>query len=192
MPQAAGAGDPHARSAVRRVLDFLYDAAGYLAAFCVFAIFAVMIGQTALRELGLRSGGGDDLVAWCCAASAFLAMAHTFRRGDFVRVQLLLDHLGPGARRAAELASLAAAACFCGYLAFWASRFVYESWLFHDMANGLIAIPLWIPQSSFVAGAVLLFVAVLEELVRVALGLTPSYVAAAEERHRRGDYSEDI
>jgi TRAP-type C4-dicarboxylate transport system permease small subunit len=192
MPQAAGAGDPHARSAVRRVLDFLYDAAGYLAAFCVFAIFAVMIGQTALRELGLRSGGGDDLVAWCCAASAFLAMAHTFRRGDFVRVQLLLEHLGPGARRAAELASLAAAACFCGYLAFWASRFVYESWLFHDMANGLIAIPLWIPQSSFVLGTLLLFVAVVDELVVVIKGGRPSYEIAIEERHARGDFSEDV
>jgi TRAP-type C4-dicarboxylate transport system permease small subunit len=177
---------------VRRLLDFLYDAAGYLAAFFVFAIFAVMIGQTVAREIGLRTGGSDDLVAWFCAASAFLAMAHAFRRGDFVRVLLLLERLGPRARRAAEAASLAVAACFCGYLAFWACRFVYESWQFHDMANGLIAIPLWIPQSSFVAGAVLLFVAALDELVRVARGRTPTYVAAAEERHRSGDYSEDL
>jgi len=177
---------------VRRLLDFLYDAAGYLAAFFVFAIFAVMIGQTVMREVGLRTGGSDDLVAWFCAASAFLAMAHTFRRGDFVRVLLLLERLGPRARRAAELASLAAAACFCGYLAFWASRFAYESWQFHDMANGLIAIPLWIPQSSFVAGAALLFIAVLDELTLVLLGRTPAYVAAAEERHRSGDYSEDL
>jgi TRAP-type C4-dicarboxylate transport system permease small subunit len=177
---------------VRRLLDFLYDAAGYLAAFFVFAIFAVMIGQTVMREIGLRTGGSDDLVAWFCAASAFLAMAHTFKRGDFVRVLLMLERLGPRARRSAELASLAAAASFCGYLAFWACRFVYESWKFHDMANGLIAIPLWIPQSSFVAGAALLFVATLDELVVVVLGRTPAYVAAAEERHRRGEYSEDI
>lgn len=177
---------------MRRLLDLLYDAAGYLAAFFVFAIFAVMIGQTLMRELGLRSGGSDDLVAWFCAASAFLAMAHTFRRGDFVRVVLLLEWLGPRSRRLAELTSLAVAACFSGYLAFWASRFVYESWQFHDMANGLIAIPLWIPQSSFVAGAVLLFVAVVDELALVLIGRTPSYVAAAEERHRRGDYSEDV
>jgi TRAP-type C4-dicarboxylate transport system permease small subunit len=177
---------------MRRLLDFLYDAAGYLAAFFVFAIFAVMIGQTVMRELGLRTGGSDDLVAWFCAASAFLAMAHTFRRGDFVRVVLLLEFLGPRARRAAELASLAAAACFCGYLAFWAARFVYDSWQFHDMANGLMAIPLWIPQSSFVVGAILLFAAVLDELIGVLRGRTPAYVAAVEERHRRGDFSEDI
>lgn len=177
---------------IRRCLNFLYDAAGYLAAFFVFAIFAVMIGQTMMREVGLRTGGADDLVAWFCAASAFLAMAHAFRRGDFVRVVLLLEGLGPRARHAAEAVSLAAAACFCGYLAFWVSRFVYESWQFRDMANGLIAIPLWIPQSSFVVGAILLFVAVLDELVCVLCGGTPSYVAAVEERHRHGDFTEDI
>ncbi|HEY7680984.1 MAG TPA: TRAP transporter small permease subunit [Terriglobia bacterium] len=177
---------------MRRLLDFLYDAAGYLAAFFVFAIFAVMIGQTVMREIGLSTGGTDDLVAWFGAAAAFLAMAHAFRRGDFVRVVLLLQHLGPRARRLAEAASLAVAACFCGYLAFWVSRFVHESWQFHDMANGLIAIPLWIPQTSFVIGAILLFVAVLDEFVVVLRGGTPGYVTATEERRRRGDFTEDI
>ena len=96
---------------MRRFLNFLYDAAGTLAAFFVFAIFAVMIGGTVMRELGLRTGGSDDLVAWFCAASAFLAMAHTFRWGDFVRVTLLLENLGPRTRHAFEIASLAVAAC---------------------------------------------------------------------------------
>lgn len=177
---------------MRRLLDFLYDAAGYLAAFFVFAIFAVMIGQTVMRELGLRTGGSDDLVAWFCAASAFLAMAHTFRRGDFVRVVLLLEFLGPRARHAFEIVSLAIAACAIGYLAFWAARFVHESWEFNDMANGLIAVPLWIPQSSFVVGALLFFLAVVDELLLVLRGRRPTYVTAAEERHARGDFSEDF
>jgi TRAP-type C4-dicarboxylate transport system permease small subunit len=183
---------PARRTSVRRFLDFLYDAAGYLAAFFVFAIFAVMIGQTVMREVGLSTGGADDLVAWFGAAAAFLAMAHAFRRGDFVRVILLFQYISPRARRLAEAASLAVAAGFTGYLAFWVSSFVHESWQFRDMANGLIAIPLWIPQSSFVIGAILLFVAVLDELVLVLRGGTPSYVTAAEERHRRGDFSEDV
>ena len=177
---------------MRRTLDFLYDAAGYLAAFFVFAIFVVMVGGTVMRELGMRTGGQDDIVAWFCAASAFLAMAHTFRYGDFVRVTLLLQMFGPRLARAAEIWSLAIAAAFVGFLAFWATRFVYESWSFGDMANGLIAIPIWIPQSSFVVGAVLLFVAVLDELVRALRGERPVYVVAAEERRARGDFSEEL
>ena len=113
-------------------------------------------------------------------------------RGDFVRVGLLLEQLGEKARHVFELGALSVAAIFVGFLTFWAARFVYESWKFHDMANGLIVIPLWIPQSSFVLGASLLFVAVLDELVTVARGGKPGYVVAMEERHARGDFTEDV
>jgi TRAP-type C4-dicarboxylate transport system permease small subunit len=177
---------------VRRTLDTLYDAAGYLAAFFVFAIFAVMVGSSLLREFGFKTGGTDDVVSWMCAAAAFLAMAHTFKRGDFVRVVLLLERLGPAKRRAFEIACLAVATVFLGALAWAAARFVYDSWVFKDMPSGLIALPLWIPQSSFVIGALLLFLAALDELVAVLRGGKPAYVLAVEERHARGDFTEDL
>lgn len=177
---------------MRAFLDRLYDAAGYLAAFFVFAIFVVMIGATFLRELGLRTGGSDDVVAWFCAAAAFLAMAHTFRRGDFVRVVIALERLGPRARRRMEATCLVIMAAFVAFLSYAGLRFVYESWAFNDMANGMIAIPLWIPQTSFVAGTLLLLVAMVDELVGVVRGKTPSYVVAVEERHARGDFTEDL
>jgi len=177
---------------VRKALDFLYDAAGYLAAFFVLGIFVLMIAQTILRETGMKSGGMDDLVAWFCAASAFLAFAHTFRYGDFVRVTLGIDMLGTRARHWQEVGSLSIAAAFTGYLAFWAVKYVYESWKYHEMSNGLLVVPLWIPQMSFVVGATLLFVAVVDQLVVVLRGGKPVYVAKMEERHARGDYSEDM
>jgi TRAP-type C4-dicarboxylate transport system permease small subunit len=119
-------------------------------------------------------------------------MAHTFRHGDFVRVMLLLEKVDERWRRTLEIASLAVAAAFCAYLAWAAMHFVYESWDFNDMAGGMIAVPLWIPQSSFVAGTLLLLTAVIEELVVLLRGGKPSYVIAVEERHARGDFSEDI
>ena len=177
---------------MRRILDLVYDAAGYLAAFFVLGIFVLMILQTILREAGLKSGGMDDLVAWFCAAAAFLAFAHTFRFGDFVRVTLLIERLGPRARRVQEIVALGFAAAFTGYLAYWAMRYVYESWQYKEMSTGLLVVPIWIPQVSFVVGAVLLFVAVVDQLVLVILGRRPIYVTAQEERHARGDFSEDM
>ena len=177
---------------MRRTLDLLYDAAGYLAAFFIFAIFAVMVGSSVLRELGFKTGGTDDVVSWMCAAAAFLAMAHAFKHGDFVRVVLLLERLGPGKRRVLELACLSIATLFLAALAWAAARFVYDSWQFKDMPSGLIALPLWIPQSSFVLGAALLFLAALDELVTVLRGRKPAYVLAVEERHARGDFTEDL
>ncbi len=175
----------------RKLLAFAYDAAGYLAAFFVFGIFVAMITQTVMREIGRSTSGMDDLVSWMCAASFFLAMAHTFRSGDFVRVTLLLEHLPPRVRIVFEAAGLAIAAVFTGYLSWWAVRYVFESWKFKEISTGVIIVPIWIPQLSFSIGAALLFVAVLEQLWEVLRGRKPAYQVAVEERHARGDYSED-
>ena len=177
---------------IRKFLDHLYDGAGYVAALFVFGIFVLMLAQTFMREVGWRTTGFDDLVSWFCAAGFFLAMAHAFRHGDFVRVTLLLERLGASGRRWTEAACLAVGAIFTGYLAWWAVRYVYESWQYKEMSTGVIIVPIWIPQLSFSVGALLLFIAVVDELVGVLRGRRPVYVLAAEERHARGDYSEDI
>ena len=177
---------------MRKILDRLYLAAGGLAALCILTICVLMIGQSILREFGVRTGATNDVVAWLCAAAAFLAMAHAFKHGDFVRVTLLLEKLSAPVRRAMEIISLAIACFAIGYLAWWATRFAWESYQFNDMANGLLAIPLWIPQTSFVAGAWLFFIAVLDEMVIVLRGGRPTYVVAVEERHAQGDFSADV
>lgn len=177
---------------MRRLLDGLYRAAGALAALCVLSIFVLMIYASLGREMGWRVGIVNDLVAWLCAAAAFLAMAQAFRNGDFVRVTLLLERLTPAVRRRFEVASLAIAAVAIGYLAWWAARFTYESWEFNDMSGGLLVVPMWIPQMTFVVGALLFFIAVVDELCLVLGGAKPTYVRLVEERHARGDFSEDM
>lgn len=177
---------------MRRLLDTLYAGAAALAALCVLAIFVLMIYASIGREIGWRVGTINDLVSWLCAAAAFLAMAQAFRNGDFVRVTLLLERMPARLRHRFELLSLAIAAAAIGYLAFWAARFTYESYQFNDMAGGLLVIPIWIPQFTFVVGALLFFVAVLDELVLVLRGAKPTYVRLVEERHARGDFSEDM
>lgn len=177
---------------MRRFLDALYRLSGALAALCVLAIFGLMIIGSLGRELGWRVGIVNDLVSWLCAAAAFLAMAPAFRHGDFVRVTLLLERLPAAARRVFETVSLLIAAVAIGYLAFWAARFTHESWQFNDMPVGLLVVPLWIPQMSFVVGSLLFFVAVVDELVLVLRGAKPTYVRLVEERHARGDFSEDM
>jgi TRAP-type C4-dicarboxylate transport system permease small subunit len=177
---------------MRRGLDRLYDAAGALAACFVLVILVLMIGQSVLRELGVRTGAVNDVVSWCCAAASFFAMAHAFKHGDFVRVTLLLDSLPAQPRRVLEIAALCIGSVAVGYLAWWACRFTYDSWRFNELAQGLLPIPIWIPQSSFAVGAMLLFVAVVDELVLVLRGGRPTYVTAVEARHAKGDFSADI
>ena len=177
---------------MRRFLDRLYDAAGALAALCLASIAVVMLAQAAMREMGMLLRGADDIVAWLCAASAFLALAHTFRRGELVRVGIVIDLLPPRARRPVAVAALAITVAFVGYMVYAVVRFVYESWQFEEVAQGLIQIPIWIPQTSFVLGAIILFVAVLDEFVVLVRGGKPAYEAAEEDRRARKDFSESL
>ncbi len=181
-----------ARSGLRRLLDGLYALGGGLAALCVLAILVLMIGASVGRQLDWRVSWVNDVVAWLCAAAAFLGMAYSFRHGDFVRVTLLLDSVGPTARRWLEMGSLAVALVAIGYLGYWAALFTYQSWQFNDIAGNMVAIPIWIPQMSFVVGSAILVIAVVDECVCVVRGGKPSYVARVEERHARGDFSEEL
>jgi len=177
---------------MRRLLDRLYLAAGALGALFIVLIFVLMIAQSILREMGVRTGAVNDVVAWFCAAAAFFAMAHAFKHGDFVRVTLLLDTVGPRTRRALEIVALLIGTVAVAYLAWWACKFTYESWEFNDIAQGMMPLPLWIPQLSFAIGSILLFIAVLDELIIVLRGGVPTFVRAVEERHAHGDFSSDI
>lgn len=177
---------------LRRALDAMHLASACLAAFFIFAIFAVMIGQSVLREFGVRTGGTDDVVGWFCAAASYLVLANAFKRGDLVRVTLLLERLAPRPRRAAEALSLACAGAFALYMAWWSVVSTYETWRLGDMANGLIVLPMWIPQLSLPIGAIFLAIAVVDELVLVLRGRLPTYQVEVEARHARGDFSEDV
>ena len=177
---------------MRKAIIKLFDVAGVMAALCVLAIFVIMIATTIMREGGIKTGGSDDVAAWLTASSAFLGLAATFRHGDFVRMSLITEKLPENWRRKFELLCLFMATLFTAYIAYAVCRFVYESYEFNDYANGLVAIPLWIPQAPFAFGTILLFLAMTDQMWHVLRGNEADYVVAVRERHARGDFSEDV
>lgn len=189
---AAGRPSRTLATRLRRMLDAAYLGGGALGAAAVLAIAVLMIWQTVMRMAGHSTGAANDIVAWLAAAAAFLTMAHAFKHGDFVRVTVLIERLSAGPRRVFEIASLVLGVVATGYLAWWACATTFESWRFNDIAQGLLPLPMWIPQSSFAIGALLLLLAVVDELVLVSLGAEPTYVRLTRERHAAGDYSSDL
>jgi TRAP-type C4-dicarboxylate transport system permease small subunit len=187
---------------MRRALDALYAASGALAAVCLAGIAALMLAQAFARELGhtlfeggLLIRGADDITAWLCAASAFFALGHTFRHGELVRVGLWVEMLGTRARWWLELAALTVTVVFVGYMAWAVCAFVIDSWKFNEVAQGLIKIPIWIPQLSFVCGVLIFLIALIDDLVAVLRHRKPSYQLAEEARRVRseqGDFSETV
>jgi hypothetical protein len=51
-----------------------------------------------------------------------------------------------------------------------------------DVSQGLVPVPLWIPQSGMALGLVVLFIAVADDLVQVLRGTETSYDAAARRK----------
>jgi len=161
--------------AVRRALDALYLFAGYAAGAFLVAIFAIMMVMSVGRQFSLNIPAGDDIASWCMAAMAFLGLAHTFKRGEMIRVGLLLEHLHGRARQVAEIVALGIATAFILYFTRHAVQMTYDSWRFNDMAQGVLAVPMWIPQSGYTAGLVILCIALIDEMLNVLRGNRPSY-----------------
>jgi TRAP-type C4-dicarboxylate transport system permease small subunit len=148
---------------MRRFLDALYDAAGYLAALSLIGTLAfVLIGITG-RIFNFHMRGTDAYAGYCMAGAGFLALAHTLKRGEHIRVTLLLQAVQGKAHKALELWSLGAAVLLAALLAWFSVRLAWQSWTFHDMSTSTDATPLWIPQISMALGTLILLVAFIDE-----------------------------
>ena len=156
---------------MRRFLDGMYDAAAWLAATCMVGVLGMVLTSIVSRQLSVHVPGTDAYAGYLMAAAGFLAMAHTLKRNEHIRVTLLVQALTGRARRMLELWSLLAAAFLAGALAWFAVRLVLQSREFNDISTGNDATPLWLPQLSSAVGAVVLFVAFVDEFVLELRGI---------------------
>jgi TRAP-type C4-dicarboxylate transport system permease small subunit len=163
---------------LRKLLDGLYLGAGYAAGAFLVIIFAIMMVMSVGRQFELNIPAGDDFASWAMAAMAFLGLAHTFRRGEMIRVGLLLEKLHGRTKQVAEVVALAIALGFILYFTRHAIQMTYDSWRFNDQATGVLAVSLWIPQIGFSGGLVILSIALIDEFVNVLRGNRPSYEKA--------------
>src|SRR3990167_9971053 len=99
------------------------------------------------------------------AAAGFLALAHTLKRNEHIRVTLLLGHLGRRGRHALEMWALTAAVALSGLFAFYSVRLAWVSHAINDMSTSSDATPLWIPQVAMAVGTVILFIAFVDDWV---------------------------
>jgi TRAP-type C4-dicarboxylate transport system permease small subunit len=166
---------------MRKLLDGLYDGTAWLAALFMIALLIAVLLSIGGREFHFHVKGTDAYAGYFMAAAGFLALAHTLKRGEHIRVTLLLSALPAGWRRAMELWALACSATLAGVLAFYASRLVWQSRAFNDISTGNDATPLWIPQLGMAIGTLILFIAFVDEFV---LELRGKRVAHAAELSR--------
>jgi len=150
---------------MRKLLDGLYTGAAALAALFMVGLLIMVLLSIVSREVGFHVKGTDAYAGYLMAGSGFLALAHTLKKGEHIRVTLLLNALKGGARRGMEIWALAAATLLSLLFAFYSVRLAWQSHLFHDISTSNDATPLWIPQLGMAIGTVILAIAFIDELV---------------------------
>lgn len=148
---------------MRRLLDTLYMAAGVLAAIFMIGVLACIGLAIILRQAAMHVPGLDAYAGYCMAAAGFLALAHTFKKGEHIRVTLLLASLPAKGRVRLDAFALIIGTLIAASLAWFSCKLVLDSHAYSDISTSEDATPLWIPQLSMAVGTVIFFIAMLDE-----------------------------
>ena len=166
---------------MRRLLDRFYGGCTVLSCISIVFIVAVVFLQVVLSTIdaaaaavgmpgfGMMIPSYSMFSGYGLAFATFLALGPAIRRGAHIRVTLIQGRLPQSAQRVA-LALIALIGTIIGALMTWALvSMTYESWDFGDQSSGLVAVPLWIPQSVLCLGACAFLVACADLLVETIL-----------------------
>src|SRR3954451_4598288 len=150
---------------MRSVLDWLYKAAGVLAAACLALIALLVVVQLggrgvdgALKLVGLPPRGFvilslAEFAGYLLAAASFLALAPTLKAGAHIRVTMILASLSEKNRRYLELAAFGFSTFASAYMTWHLIHFAFVSFRFAEVSTGVIRAPLAYPQSMMAIGA---------------------------------------
>lgn len=158
-------------AAVLRPIDRATDAANVLSALSLLGIFVLIAAEIASRNLLGRSIPFSwDVSAYLMGACFMLAAASALKDGSHVRVSGVADAMSPrGARAVDMIAALIGLAT--GLVLAWA--LLDMAWLSFQRGStsaSVVRIPLVIPQAVLAAGAVLLCLQIIAQILRIADG----------------------
>jgi TRAP-type C4-dicarboxylate transport system permease small subunit len=165
---------------MRSPFDPLYKLTSFLAVAALIGIAGIILLDVTLRQFGGQVKSSDDFAGFCLAATGFLGLASTYRRGEHIRVGLFMDRLTGQRRRWLEIVATIISLVAVAWATWWIGRLVYDSWRFHELTMGLVPILLWVPQSALFFGLAVLLIAMAEDLWALIRNKTPSYLAATQ------------
>ncbi len=163
---------------MRKWLDALYSASAWLAGLFMIGILLMVLLTIVSRLFGFPAPGSDAYAGYAMAGAGFMALASTFKKGEHIRVTLLLGALKGRVHKCAELLALSIATLLAGFLAWYSVHMAWQSWEIGDISVGIDATPMWIPQIFMALGTIVFFIAFVDELV---LELRGQRVAASQE-----------
>lgn len=165
------------------LLNKLYLASGYLSGLCIVLITLIITAQIVGRMFGFIVPSAEDFSGYSLAAATFFGLAYTFREGGHIRVTLVIQKWGEGARYCQEMLVLVLALLLVSFMSFYSIHMVWESYIFEEVSSGYVSIPIWMPQVPVALGIVMLNIAILDDVIALIRRKTPSYKVHEGELH---------
>lgn|SRR5690625_3051347 len=146
-------------------LENLAKACGVLAAVFLVALAVVILVQIIGRMFGRLIPSADDFAVWAMASSVFLGLPYAMLRGDHIRVTLVLQILPKSLHYGYEIIATLIAIVVAAWGSYYSIIFVYESFIYNEVAPGMVPVPMWIPQLGMPIGLVLFTLMLMRRLV---------------------------
>jgi TRAP-type C4-dicarboxylate transport system permease small subunit len=155
---------------VIRLVERLSDTLATVSAWLFFAIGAMISYEVAARYFfNAPTIWAEEMSRFLQIWATYLAAATLVRGQHLIRITLVVDRLGPRARLASELLSLAFMAAFAAVAAWYGLAIVQDSVALGRATSTMLAVPRWATESAIPVGCLLLAVQCITEMVRKLL-----------------------
>lgn len=160
-------GERQALLSLAIIMEWPIRIAGVLSSLLIFVSFCLMIFAIFQRYfLNTPLKWGDEMLGYLLVAIVMSGVAEALRRGDHVAIDLLTSFFGIKIRALLTYLSYTAVLAFAVIFGISADEVVRFSYGFGSYSPGYLEAPMWIPQSTMIAGSILLGLGALAGLVR--------------------------
>lgn len=160
-------GERQALLSLAIIMEWPIRIAGVLSSLLIFVSFCLMIFAIFQRYfLNTPLKWGDEMLGYLLVAIVMSGVAEALRRGDHVAIDLLASFFGIKVRALLTYLSYTAVLAFAVIFGISADEVVRFSYGFGSYSPGYLEAPMWIPQSTMIAGSILLGLGALAGLVR--------------------------
>lgn len=129
------------------------------------ALLAISLNMLTRLVDGWAISGLDGYAGYAIASALFLALPSAFLHGDHIRVSALVTRSRGRIRAGLDYWALGLGVALSVYLAWFAVRMVWQSYIFHDVAPTGDATPMWMPQLTMALGCIGFAIAMVHALV---------------------------
>ena len=160
---------------------YFYSVSLVLSGSCLVLMTLLILSQILARTLGIVIPSSEDFAGWLLSATIFFGLAYTFNAGGHIRVTILLTRIKSLNRRFLELFNLSAAVLISAYLMFYTSYTLYDSYIYEEVTDTYLVMPLWVVQMPMAIGSLFLMLAVIDNFIDALRGKKPGFILQEEQ-----------